>query len=279
MAIVRVSFDAYEEGEQYRARLVEEANRNFQVFLTLLSSYWQSTIDGPNYAREIKSMSLELARIRLALEDVRTDTYYSATRSEFLYQVLSSMLFPGKIGQMGRGKDDPAPDPRLPDRELRQFLLNVLKIYFKGSVPSSMTDAVDLFVNGKIRLTEAFLEARKPGSGFDISDQHAFIIDVILDSPSSTDVILADRNIRILLGIVRPSHTLVRLKYVLEDEWLGQSDPDPNANKPNKILDHLRWSMSTYGYEDFRKFVDGVFGVDPFGFKKPKSVVGEPHSF
>lgn len=279
MAIVRVSFDAYEEGEQYRARLVEEANRNFKVFLTLLSSYWQSTIDGPNYAREIKAMSLELARIRLALEDIRTDTHYSTTRTEFLYQVLSSMLFPRRLGQMSRGRDEAAPDPALPDAELKEFLIEVLKIYFKGSVPSSMVDAVDLLVKGKVVLTEAFLDARRPGSGFDISDQHAFLIDVILDSPSTTDTVLADRNIRILLGIIRPSHTLLRVKYVLEDEWMGQSDPDPAANKPDKILDALRWSMSGYDYEDFRKFVDGVHGVDDLGFKKSKSVADEPHSF
>lgn len=270
MAIIRVSFDAFEEGEQYRFRLVEEANRVFRIFLTLLSSYWQSTIDGPNYAREVKAMSLELARIRLALEDVRTDTYYSGTRSDFLYQVLTSMLFPEqKPG---------APNPGLLDLDFREFLTKVLEIYFQGSIPDSMKRAVELLTSGQVKVTEAFKEARRPGSGFDISDQFAFIVDVILDSPASTDVILADRNIRILLNIIRPAHTLLRLGFILRDEWFGQKDPDPDANRPNKVVDSFRWTLSNYGYEDFRKFVEGVEGVDYLGTKKSVPVVDEDHS-
>lgn len=270
MAVVRVSFNAYEEGEQYRTRLIEEANRIFQVFLSMLSSYWQSTIDGPAYAREIKAVSLELARVRLALDDVRADIRYSSTRTEFLYQVLTSIMFPAIPG---------SPDPGYSDDDFKELLVKILDIYFRGSVPASMKSAVELFVNGEVTVREGFLEARRPGSGFDISDQFGFYIDVVLSSPSSTDVILADRNIRILLNIIRPAHTLLRLKYVLRDEWPGQSDPDPLANRPNKILDSFRWILSNYGYEDFRRYAAGVHGVDELGMKKPKSVVDELHVF
>ncbi len=269
MAVVRVTFDAYDDGEQYRARLVEEANRIFQVFLSMLSSYWQSTIDGPNYAREIKAMSLELARVRLALDDVRADTRYSATRTEFLYQVLSSVMFPSDPG---------VPDPGLPDQDLKALLLQILQIYFKGSVPSSMKEAAELFVNADVRVREAFVEARKPGSGYDISDQFGFEIDVLFGSLSGTDVIQSDKMIRILLDIIRPAHTLLRIKYVLQDEWPGQSDPDPMKDNLSKIADSFRFVLSNYGYEDFRKHVAGVYGVDQLGVKKSKSVVGEDHS-
>ncbi len=270
MPIIRVNFDAFEEGEQYRIRLVEEANRNFKIFLNLLSSYWRSTVDGPNYAREIKAMSLELARIRLALEDIRTDTKYSSTRSEFLYQILTSVVFPKRVPG--------APNPGLQDLDFKEFLTDVIKLYFKGSIPSSIQEAVELLVNGRVSVTEAFLEARKPGSGFDISDQFAFIIDIILDSPGSTDVFLADRNIRILLNILRPAHTLYRLKFILEDEWPGQQDPDPDGRQQSKVVDTFTFALSNYTYEDFRKFVEGVDGVDVLGTKKSVSVTGEDHS-
>lgn len=270
MAIVRVNFDTYDDGEQYRSRLIDEANRIFQVFLSMLSSYWQSTIDGPNYAREIKAMSIELARVRLALDDVRMDTRYSATRTEFLYQVLSSVMFPSEPG---------IPDPGLYDRDLKQLLLNILDIYFKGSVPASMKAAAELFVkNAEVRVMEAFLEARKPGSGYDISDQFGFQIDVLFGSLAGTDVILSDRMIRILLDIIRPAHTLLRIKYVLQDEWPGQGDPDPLQDNLAKIADSFRFLLYNYGYEDFRRHVGGVYGVDELGFKRSKSVVGESHS-
>jgi hypothetical protein len=270
MAIVRVSFDAYDDGEQYRSRLIAEANNIFQVFLSMLSSYWQSTIDGPNYAREIKAMSIELARVRLALDDVRSDVRYSATRTEFLYQVLSSIMFPSEPG---------VPNPGLSDQDLKSLLMEILGIYFKGSVPASMKASAELFYkHAKVVLKENFLEARKAGSGYDVSDEYGFEIDVVFDSLAGTDVILSDRMTRILLDIVRPAHTLLRIKHVLRDEWTGQGDPDPSRDNLAKMADSFRFALSNYGYEDFRKYTGGVHGVDHLGTKRPVSVVAEDHS-
>lgn len=268
MTIVRVSFDAYEAGEQYENRLISEANNIFQVFLSMLSSYWQSTIDGPNYARELKVMSIELARIRLALNDVRSDIKYSATRTEFLYQVMSSVMFPADPG---------VPNPNLSDQDLKKLLLNILTIYFQGSIPDSMQEAAQLFVDAKVVVKEAFLEARKPGSGYDISDEFGFEIDVLFGSLKGTDVLLSNRMMRILLNIIRPAHTLLRIKYILQDTWNGQGSPDPLRDNLAKMADSFTFVLSNYGYEDFRKFVDGVYGVDELGTKRSHSVVGEQH--
>jgi hypothetical protein len=267
MALVRINFNSYEDGEEYRFRLIEEAERNFRVILKLLSSFWQSTVDGPAYARELKAVSFELARIRLSLEDIRTDQTWTSTRGEFLYQVLTTVLFPPGTDSPGAG---------MSDVEFRDMLVKVVDIYFSGSVPQSMKRAVELFVKGEVRVSQNFLEARRPGSGFDISDQFGFGVDVMLDSPGSTDVFLADRNIRILLDVIRPAHTLYRLRYVLRDEYLGQQDPSRGFF--GKVQDDVSMDLENYGYEDFRKFVGGVAGVDRLGFEKSVDVVGEDHS-
>jgi hypothetical protein len=266
MALVRINFNTFEEGEEYQNRLIQEASREFKIFLAMLSSYWSSTIDGPNYTREIKSMVIELSRIRLALDDIRTDISYTNTRTEFMYQVISSMMFPNEI-----------PDPGFNDKDFRNFLLQVLNAYFKGSIPSSIQNIVELLVNGQVIIKENFEEARRPGSFFDISDQFGFTVDVLLDSPSSTDTILAGKNIRILLNIIRPAHTLYRLRFILRDEYVGQKDEE--KGQFSKIKDAFSWVLSNYGYEDFRKFIEGIDGVDSLGFKKVKSVIGEVHLF
>lgn len=267
MPVVRLNFNTFEDGEEYRNRLSEEANSNLRIFFTLLSSYWQSTIDGPNYAREIKAMSIELARLRLSLDDVRSDTYYTNTRTEFIYQVLTSVLFPKTTG---------APDPQLSDLDFRDFLNSVLSIYFKGSIPDSMKRATELLVNGEVRIIEYYLEAMKPGSAYDISDEFGFGVDVLLESLTGVDVFLSDRNIRLLLNIIRPAHTLFRLRFILRDEYTGVINK--NIGQFNKVLDSMIEDISNYGYEDFRKFVEGVKGVDFLGAKVVKSVTGEDHS-
>lgn len=266
MSIVRINFDTFEEGEEYQNRLIIEANRQFKIFLAMLSSYWTSTVVGPNYTLEIKNMVLELSRVRLALDDIRSDTGYVNTRTEFMYQVISSMMFPGEI---------PSPDKM--DKDFRDFLMGILGAYFKGSIPSSIQSIVELIVDGEIIIKENFNESRKPGSFFDISDQFGITIDVILSSPGSINTILAEKNLRILLGIIRPAHTLYKLRFIIEDEYLGQKDE--STGNFSKIKDALSWAMSDYRYEDMRKFVEGIDGIDPLGFKKAKVVTGEVHVF
>jgi len=267
VAIIRVNQNVFEGGEEWENRLLLAADEEFQILLKLLSSYWQSTVDGPNYARELKAMAIALARLRLTLGDIQNDTYYVATRTEFLYQVITSVVFPNP-------QTDGIPDLQKTDADFRTFLQDVIAIYFKGSIPDSIKKAVELITGGTVIVREAFLEARKPGSGYDISDEFGFEVEVILSSPGSIDVFLADKNIRILLNIIRPAHTLFRVKYVLQDAYVGQK----TKTNAHKVKDAFTFNLSDYGYEDFRKFFSGIYGVDPEGVRRSSDVVAEDHS-
>ena len=259
---IRLNFNAYEGGEEYLSRLSSESDKNFKLFLSLLSSYWKSTIDGPNYTRSIRAMAVSLAQIRLALEDIQLDGGFATTRGEYLHQIITSVVFPDK-----------APDLQTSDIEFRDFLRKVVNIYFQGSTPESVKNAVELVTNGRVLVKEGSIESRRENSGFDISDEFTLEIDVIL-SVNNPDTLLADRNVRTLLNIVRPAHTLFRMKYVLEDEYEGVR----TVFRPEKIIDNLFSSISAYGYEDFRKFSDGIEGVDEEGAKRRMDVVGESHT-
>lgn len=262
----RFNFNAYEGGEEYITRISEESDRNFQLFLSLLSSYWKSSIDGPNYTRSIRAMSTALAQVRLSLEDMQTDGSFSTTRTEFLHQVVTSVLFPGPDG---------APDLRVSDVEFRDFLTRVVEVYFKGSLPESVKRAVELVTGAEVVVREHFADSRRPGARPEDLDEYAMTIDVRLQEPDDIDVMLADRNIRLMLNIVRPAHTLYRVKFVLEEEYIGVATPFA----PNKVRDSFVASLQAYDYEDFRKFVGGVAGRDPEGTIAPIRVTGETHDF
>lgn len=269
MALVRQNLNTFESGEEYLARLEDEADRNFQIFLALLSSYWQSRIDGPMYARMLKAISLEISRIRLSLEAIRNDQTWATTRTEFLYQVVTSMMFP---------PGSEAVDLHKSDEDFRQFLLQLVELYFAGSVPESMRRIADIITGKKSKLIQNFLEARKPGSGYDISDQFGFSLDIVLSSPGEIDIFLAQRNIRILLDILRPAHTLYTLRFIMKDDYPGPAGPPEERIDTNRMIDAFSFILSNYQYEDFRKFTGGVWRIDPLGTKKSKSVVGEDHS-
>lgn len=263
MPVARLNFNAFEAGEEYLVRLHDEADRNFKLLLGLLSSYWKSTVDGPSYARELKAMAIALAQVRLALEDLQTDGSYGTTRSEFLYQTVTSALFPGE-----------APDLQSTDEDFRQFLVKVVQLYFAGSVPETVKKAVELLTSGTVTVREPHVERRKSGVERDPADDFTFDVDVVLPSSRSPDTILADRNIRILLSMVRPGHILYRMKYVLADTYVGAA----TLTNPARVRDAFSFVLSSYSYEDFRKFVDGVDGVDKLGSKVSIPVTGEDHS-
>ena len=265
MAIIK--YDPTENlGEEYLNRLMQESNRNFQIFMALLSSYWQSKVDGPMYSRMLRSMSIELARIRITLEDVRGDATYRKTRAEYLYQTLTSILF---------REDRGYPDLQKSDVEFREFLVEMVRVYFAGSVPDSLERALELLIGRRVRIRENYKEAQRPGSGYDISDQFGFGFDIIMDGPNDVDTLALDRNLAILFAIISPAHTLYRLKYVVEEEYPGPSGPPTDNLDSYKFQDAMRMVMESYSYEDFRKFVGGVYRIDFLGAKKSRSVVGE----
>lgn len=277
MSIVRVNQNVYESGEEYNNRLLAESQREFNILLALMSSYFQSRIDGPNYARELKAMAIALARIRLTLSDIQNDTYFSATRGEYLWQVLTVMLFPKTFGKQGGG----SPTIDQTDIGFRTFLQQIVAIYFKGSITPSIQKAVELVTGGTVIVRENYLEARQPASGLNLSDEFGFEVDIFLPFVNDVDIFLADKNIRLLLQIIRPAHTIYTLKYILQDMYTGQQQPPgPNgvSPQPNKVTDSFTFHLSNYSYEDFRKFVLGVAGLDTAGVKKAVQVINEDHS-
>jgi hypothetical protein len=247
-----------------------------------LSSYWQSTIDGPNYARELKAMAIALAQIRLTLSDIQNDIYYSATRGEYLWQVLTVMLFPKTFGLQGAVSGAGAfPTIDQTDIQFRTFLQQIVAIYFKGSITPSIQKAVELVTGGTVIVRENYLEARMPASGLNLSDEFGFEVDIFLPFVNNIDIFTADKNIRLLLQIIRPAHTLYTLKYILQDMYIGQQlPPGPNGTspQPNKVTDSFTFHLSNYSYEDFRKFVLGIQGLDTAGFKHAVQVINEDHS-
>lgn len=260
----RRNFTLQQSGKEYNLRLVRRSQSVFTNLLNLLPSNYISTIQGPNYTNEIKAVSVELARLELALEDVEYDSDFRNTRSDFLYSIIGYLVFlNGKL-----------PKTAFDDIGFKNFLLNVIQIYFQGSIPGSMRDGVKLFISEGVTVTENFLLVREGASGLDISDQFGFQIDIesLGGGGFPPDLFLVDSNIRLILDIIRPAHTLFRIRYIFKDDF------NPNPEQGGVILDASRWKLSNYYYEDFRHFTEGLKDRDRLGTKVNQAVTGEDHS-
>lgn len=257
----RVNFNTYRSGKEYNLRVLQRAQTIFTTFLGLLPSNYTSSIQGPNYTNEIKAVAVELAKIELALEDVDLDGDYKKTRSIFLYSIIGYLTF----------LNNRLPSLDFDDAEFRQFLLNLIRIYFQGSIPKSIQDAVGLFLDTDFQILENFLLVREGQAGLDISDQFGFQIDVPTANQFPQDLFNLQSSIRIILDIVRPAHTLFKIRFIFTDEFI------PNG-EVGEIIDSMRWRMASYYYEDFRSYWVGIRDIDRLGKKECQTVTNEDHS-
>lgn len=259
----RLNFSVSQTGREYQLRLLQRSQSIFTTLLGLLPSNYTSTIVGPNFTLELKCVSVTLARIELALEDVDRDRDYSKTRGDFLYSMVGYlMLTHGRL-----------PAKEFSDTEFRDFLVALVAIYFQGSVPKSVRDITQLLLNGTVLVTENFLLIQQGGSGLDISDQFGFGVDVLIPPGEGfpQDAMAIEATIRLLLGIIRPAHTLFRLRYIFQDSYL------PNGTA-EKVLDTMSWAMHSYYYDDLRSYWSGIHDRDRLGRKTNQAVLAESHS-
>lgn len=257
----RLNFSITPRGKEYNLRVLQRAQSIFSTLLGLLASNYTSTIQGPNYTNELKAVAVELAKIELALEDVNTDLDYNNTRSEFLYSIIGYLVF----------LNNRLPGLEFNDAEFRQFLQNLIRIYFQGSIPQSIADAVALFLDTDFQILENFLLVRQGTAGLDISDQFGFQIDVATINQFPTDIFNLQSSIRIILDIVRPAHTLFRIRFIFTDKYT------PN-DEVGRIIDSMRWRMASYYYEDVRSYWAGIRDRDRLGKKVCTAVTNEDHS-
>ncbi len=263
----RQNYTVTQSGREYNLRLAQRSQSVLSTLLNLLPSNYLSTVQGPNYTIELKAVAVEIARLELALEDVSGDGGFETTRSEFLQSIIGYLVFLG-----GR-----LPDTAFDDVEFKRFLLSAIKIYFQGSIPTSIRDGVGLFVSENVTIYENFLLVRQGASGLDISDQFGFQIDIegLGGGGLPPDLFILDRNIRLVLDILRPAHTLFRIRYVFTDPF---NPNPPNQDTTSPIIDAMRWRMANYYYDDFRIYPDGLRDRDRRGVKTNRLVTGESHS-
>ena len=262
----RLNYTTVQRGKEYNLRLLQRSQANFTTLLNLLPSSYVSAVQGPNYTIALKAVAVELSRLELALEDVNSDYCFvnpktnnsalpaqATTRSDFLYSIIGYLVLAN--GQI--------PPLQWDDLTFRTFLINLIRIYFQGSIPQSMVDVVDLFYSGNVTVTEDFLLVREGAAGYDISDEFTFQIDIaaLPGGGFPPNVFANDSATRIVLNLVRPAHTLFKIRYIFTDQYI------PN-DVFHIVLDAVRSSLGAYYYEDFRSYWVGIRNRDRLGRRR-----------
>ena len=231
-------FPLVRKGKGYKKALQSRSQAILASLMNMLASNYEAEIPSAEYSYYLRSMALELGRLTLAFEELSADVSFGQVRSEFLQEVVGSFIF--------FDEDLPTIDDDVSDQQWREFLLRVIEIFFQGSTPESIADAVELFTDEDFEVIEMF------DMSDDISRQFEFSIEFDSGDGFSEDVFRLQENIGLMVDIVKPAHTLYGVLHRFRDEFDRDNMDDGDGAHHIEITD--------YRYDDVRKNFHGMAG-------------------
>lgn len=225
-----------------KQELVDAIMDNFRL---VLPSNYVAQVTGPWYSLQFQAMAEQLASIQLTANEIYKDSDWDFTRSDFLWQVLGTLVFPGASSREGIPQLDG-------DLAYRQFLHKMVLYLLEGATKKSMAQGIDaLDEDITTTIVERYLESppRDPSGAYTIEDQ--FIVDVLVEGVANSfpaDPIVLQKNAQLVLAALKPAHVFYSYSYLFRDAF-------------DKIADDsggMRFDLDSYYYADLRKWCLGA---------------------
>lgn len=237
---IQFPFPDVEDGKGYDKEIKKRANAILSTLMGFRPSNYLSEIPSTEYSKHMRAMATELAKLTFELERLSDDQKFENVRSEFLYQIVGELVF----------INDKIPEIDFDDEEFRNFLLKVIDIYFQGSTPESIRDAVELFTDEDFTVTERFKDARNSPSARGIGDQFEFNIEFESGKTFADDYFGLQNNLNLLIQLVKPAHTLFAARSLFEELF----------PTPERVETSERYFLKDDHYEDVRSYWQGMAG-------------------
>lgn len=223
--------------QTFKQRLRVQTDAVLAQFMRVLPSNYTSTAPGPSYILQFQALAEQVAAIQLIADEVRNDSDFGYTRPDFLWQIVGSLVFP----------DAENPPTIESDVEHREFLRRMVALLLQGSKVTTMEEGIKALSDVDVTIVERYIEAMKPGSTYTIDDQ--FYTDIFIEGFPVDPSSLSD-NVKMVLRALKPAHVLYGYTYLFREAFahvFDESDPS--------------WELSSYYYEDFRKYCGGIKAI------------------
>lgn len=227
-------------GQAYVDKRQELVGQIMALFRTNLASNYVSTVNGPFYTLQFQALAERIADFQITASEAFRDAEFDLLRSEYLWEVLGSLVFPNSSVRDG---GLPVIDG---DKAYRDFLRGMVKLLLMGATKASVQGGVELLTGSTVTVVERFIDARTSGSEWTTLD--TFTFDILVEGLEGDPFALRENVVRVLTAL-RPAHTLYTYANILRDEMTSPTD------------DAYSWAMSQYGYEDTRRYCGGAEAV------------------
>jgi len=241
----------------------EQVDSIMSVFMQVLPSNYVAQVQGPFYTVQFQAAAEAIADFQITAQEVFSDADYDFMRSEFLFQLLGSLVFPDAVS-------DGYPTLK-GDLTYRTFLKRMVALLLQGATKTTQEGGLALLSEATFAVIEKVIAARdsqkrvwnktlgvwevQAGSAWWLDDQFEFEVNVsYLDPTTDTqrfpeDPFILQENARIVLRALKPAHTLFEYRHLFTEAFGAMFSASSS------------WSMDNYYYDDFRRFCCGAKNV------------------
>ena len=239
-------------GQEFLTDREELAALIMNSFREVLPSNYVSKSTGPWYTIQFAAMAQELADLQITIGESYKDSIWDFTRSDLLWQMLGTFVFPASNDQTGIPQIEG-------DVPYRTFLKKMVLLLLEGATKLSMEDGLEaLDPDVTATVLERYLESppRDPSGAYTIEDQ--FIVDIFIEGSGSNfpvDPFTLAVNSQLVLAALKPAHVLYQYSYLFRDAFGVVADDTGGFS-----LD-----LSQYHYDDLRKWCLGAKEISGVG--------------
>jgi hypothetical protein len=237
-------------GQDFDTKTQAQVDFIMGAFRKMLPSNYVSDVTGPLYSIQLQAIAEIIAKFQLQAQEIFSDNAFDYTRSEFLYQLIGSMVFP---------------DGTIPDLEgdlsYRTFLQRMVLLLLDGSKPDAVKQGIELLTTATVEIIEKAVEARKlkVGSAWGPTDQ--FSVEINISQENGTvdinglpvdiqrfpeDPFALLDNVKLVLRALKPGHIIYDYRHVFKEIF------------SSLFQDSFSLEFKDYHYQDFRKYWLGI---------------------
>ena len=221
-----------------------QVDRIMNAFFKLLPSNYASQVQGPYYTMQFQAMAERIADFQINAQEVMADSMYDYTRSEVMYQIIGSLVFPDAT-TMGYPDLDG-------DLTYRAFLQRMIALLLQGATKNTVQGGVELLTTATVEVIERGIEARKlkGKSAWGVEDMFTFEVNLFNDNKfPDEDPFVLQRNVDIVLRALKPAHTLYAYRHVFKETFGELFVADDS------------YIIKDYKYQDLRRYWLGAEGI------------------
>jgi hypothetical protein len=241
-------------GQDFLDEKQQLVNDIMAAFRKVLPSNYVAATNGPWYSLQFQAMAEQLADIQINSTEILKDSSWDFTRTDFLWQMLGTYVFPGATDKSGIPQIDG-------DLDYRKFLHRMVQLLLLGATTAAMEGGLEALDPDIIAtVVERYLETppRNPDGEYTIDDQ--FIVDIFVEGPDGesfpADPFITQDNAALVLAALKPAHVLYTYGYLFRDAFEKIADDADGLGDPAFVFD-----LDSYHYDDLRKYCLGAKSI------------------